>query len=202
MEKQRVLETIANYAGDYILGIDEVGVGSLAGPVTVAAVVVPKDWKHKKVKDSKKLTPNQRAEADSIVRKDALTYCIYSASNDDVDAEGIKAVVSRLTFKCARSLLHYYPEALVVQDGDDGVPLSGLTNNVVWCAKADELVPAVAAASVLAKELRDNFMISASYTYAGYGFGTNMGYGTKEHNLALRELGPSPLHRRSYKTVF
>lgn len=199
MEKAYVLKLIEESASPYVLGIDEVGLGAIAGPVTVGAVVLPKDWKHKGVKDSKRLSPKKREEAVPLIQQNALCYCILSAENKTIDEKGIYVVLADLVTQCVRSLLPYFPGALVVQDGIEPVPLAGITTNVAWMPKADAHITAVSAASILAKVHRDAYMMSISYTYPGYELGTNMGYPTPSHKKAVQEMGMSPLHRRSYK---
>ena len=200
-EQALALQKIADTPSRHIIGVDEVGLGCLAGPVTVAAAVFNKEWAHKKVRDSKTYTPRQRRQADAIVRKEALSFCIFSATNDEIDQTGVHQAKQRLTEQCVLKMLEYFPDALIVQDGDIPTVIGNKPQNMVWLPKADALVPAVSAASVLAKVYRDHFMYQMSYEYPGYGFGSNMGYGTEQHLKALREQGACYLHRKSFKPV-
>jgi ribonuclease HII len=200
-EQILALQRIAESPSAHIIGVDEVGLGCLAGPITVAAAVFEKGWSHKKVKDSKALSPKGRQRADKIVREQALSYCIFSATNDEIDKFGLHTMKDRLTEQVVLQMLHYFPQALIVQDGNVPTVIGGRPQNMVWLPKADALVPAVSAASCLAKVYRDTFMCSMSYEYPGYGFGSNMGYGTDQHVQALRSLGACYLHRKSFKPV-
>lgn len=196
------LLAIADSPSLHVIGIDEVGLGCAAGPVTVAAAVMLKGWAHESVRDSKDLTKPGHAKADAIVREHALSFCILSATNDEVDAEGLANVKDRLTEQCALTMMHYFPAALLVQDGDVPTVIGGRPQaNMVWLAKADIHVPAVSAASCIAKLYRDQFMIEQSKLYPGYGFETNAGYPTPKHKAALRSLGACRLHRKTVKAV-
>jgi ribonuclease HII len=197
----QALERIEASTSPFIIGIDEVGLGCIAGPVTVAAVVVPKGWSHADVQDSKSLTPRKRKKADKIVREQASCFCILSASSAEVDAEGVRGVNERLTEQVALYCLQYFPDALIVQDGDVPTVIGGRLQNMVWLPKADVHVPAVSAASCLAKVLRDKFMQEQDALYPGYDFFASKGYGTKKHNEGLKKLGACPIHRRTFKPV-
>lgn len=199
--QQTALAQIASSSSEHIIGVDEVGMGCLAGPVTVAAAVFPAGWAHVRVKDSKLLTSKAREAADLIVRKEALAFCIESAPSTEIDEHGIHKTHAMLVEKVVLQCLSWFPAALIVQDGVLPVTIGGGPQNMVWLSKADVHVPAVSAASILAKVYRDAFMLKMSWEYPGYNFGTNMGYGTREHLDALREIGVCPLHRRSYKPV-
>ena len=201
-EQNLALQKIAQSTSPTIIGIDEVGLGCIAGPVTVAAAVVLRGWSHPAVRDSKKLkSAKQKRKADEAVRAEALSFCIYSASHEEVDAEGLRKVNERLTEAVALQCLQYFPDALIVQDGDVPAVIGGRPQNMVWLPKADIHVPAVSAASCLAKVYRDAFMHGLAPLYPGYGFETNVGYGTKEHKEALKVLGACPIHRRTAKPV-
>ena len=196
------LEKIGASDAEYVIGVDEVGLGSWAGPITVAAAVLPKGWSHPSVKDSKQLTKVGRRKADALIRTVALSHCILSSNNEEIDQVGIGTARELLTLVCIEYCLRYFPDALVVQDGDLPVLLGGPPSSyLVWLPKADVLVPAVSAASVLAKVYRDNFMMNQAQVYPGYGFETNVGYGSEKHMDGLHRYGLCPLHRRSYRPV-
>ena len=200
-EQIQALEKIGASTSEVVIGIDEVGVGCWAGPMTVAGVAVPRGWSHPEVKDSKALSKGKRKKAEAIVKESALSWFITSATNSEIDVEGVQHARARLTEEVALKMLQYFPGALLVQDGDLPVVIGGAPQNMVWLAKADVLVPAVSAASVLAKVCRDEFMLLQSKNYPGYGFETNMGYGTAKHIEGLLAKGVCQLHRLSYKPV-
>jgi ribonuclease HII len=199
--QQHTLQRIAEYPADIIIGVDEVGLGCIAGPITVGAVVAYKGWSHKDVRDSKKLTHNLRQRALPIIAAETLFQTTISKPATDVDSRGRDAVWSELTELASLQCLFKFPNALIVQDGEAPVPVMGQTRNILWMPKADVFVPAVSAASIVAKEHRDAFMVEQSARYPGYGFEEHKGYGTENHLAALRQLGPCPLHRKSFKPV-
>lgn len=192
---------------EYVIGIDEVGMGALAGPIAVGAVVTRVDWSNEHVKDSKKYSDNKLATAheqrsivlDTIIKPQALFYCHVKMPSDELDQLGIRGAWERCLWKVATKCLERYPQAVVVVDGDTigSVP----TPNVIALPKADSLVAAVSAASVLAKVERDKVMHLLDEIYPHYGFANHMGYGTQEHMLALSVHGPSPIHRHSYGPI-
>jgi len=198
--QQRALQCIEDHSSEYILGVDEVGVGSWAGPVTVAGCVFPSGWKNPAVKDSKQLTPLRRHEARKVVLQEALMSVVLEAPNTVIDEYGMQEVHAWLTEGVIFYCLRRYPSALVVQDGETPVAVEG-NPPMIWLAKADVYVPSVSAASVLAKEHRDAFMREQHGAYPSYGFRTNMGYGTPQHQVGLHRVGVCPLHRMSYKPV-
>lgn len=201
-QQQRVVDRISSSSSEHIIGIDEVGMGSWAGPVVVAAVVLPKSWSHEKVKDSKQLTHKQRMNAwYQHILPNALAYCVLSQDNVAIDKESIQAVHRRLTEAAAIYCRVRYPTGLVVQDGDLPTEIDGSVTRVLWMPKADVVVPAVSAASILAKVSRDLYMKQMAEVYPGYGFETNVGYHSEKHKKGLEQLGLTPLHRRSYKPV-
>jgi ribonuclease HII len=199
--QQRALEQIESSASAHVIGIDEVGMGCWAGPVVVAGVVLPKGWAHKDVKDSKKLSPKRREKAWQLLHEVVLTKVVLWASNEEVDRHGVRQVREWLTEGAALYCMRRFPEALIVQDGDVPAMVGGAPQNMVWLAKADVYVPAVSAASIIAKVSRDYYMHQAHVQYPYYGWNTNVGYGTELHSAGLLGHGACPLHRRSYKPV-
>ena len=197
--QELALEKIANSPSEHVIGIDEVGMGCWAGPVVVAGAVLPKGWSDPKVKDSKKLTPKQRVKAKAIILRESVAHVVLEASNVMVDQYGIGQVRDWLTEGCALYCLRRYPDALVVQDGDVPVVIGDQPQNMVWLANV--YVPAVSAASVLAKVHRDSFMKFQATLHPHYGWNTNMGYGTPAHVSGLKSHGVTELHRRSYKPI-
>ena len=200
-EQKIALQYISDSQAECIIGIDEVGLGCWAGPVTVGAVVVPKSWSDERVKDSKMLTAKRRQEAGEVIRQEAKMFVLLSGTNEDIDSEGLYRVRDRLVEAAAVSCLLRFPDALIVQDGDTPSPVSNIPRDMVWLPAADVHVPAVSAASVLAKLHRDAFMVEQSRLHPEYGFASNKGYYAPQHFSALLNNGITKLHRRSFKPV-
>lgn len=202
--KQRdALKRITESKAEYIIGIDEVGMGCWAGPLAVAGVVVPKEWSHPDVTDSKHFKQNRAKMLKVLleaVYPNVLAVCLLSRPAELLDKHGLEESQRYLTEGVAVMLRYHYPGALVVQDGEP-VPIDGSLKRVVSLPKADELVKAVGAASIVAKVSRDQYMMKQAEKYPEYGFETNVGYHSLKHKLALKELGLTPLHRRSFKPV-
>jgi ribonuclease HII len=175
-----------------IAGLDEVGRGALAGPVTAAAVVLAWDALPEGIDDSKRLTPERRVELDAKVREAAQAIAIVHIWPADIDRLGIACAVHR-AMREAVAELPGTDHALV--DGRDtpdlGVPMTAVI-------KGDSSVGCIAAASVVAKVARDALMVSLDVEHPGYGLAVNKGYGTADHLAALASLGPSSVHRRSF----
>jgi len=199
--QQEALRRIEEADVEYIIGIDEVGLGPWAGPVTVGAVVVPKGWRHHSVRDSKQLSAKARLAATRFIYDAAVAHCVISSPVEDIDKYGLKKAHALVTEGAALYCLKRYPDALIVQDGDIPVTVDGRPQKMVWLPKADVLVPAVSAASIIAKLNRDAFMTKAAKEFPGYGFAQNKGYGTSQHIEGLKKHGVCSLHRKSYKPV-
>ena len=186
-----------------LIGVDECGLGPIAGPCTVAAVVFLRHRDLKKapvqgLRDSKKLSHNRRAELEEKIREQALHWVIAQSNSTTIDRHGIAACKRACMRACILRCRERYPEALAIVDGND--PVQGVTN-LQMMVKADDKVAAVSAASILAKVFRDRYMVKMAYRYPKYGFERHMGYPTKAHKEALRKFGVCPQHRRSYKPV-
>jgi len=178
----------------HILGADECGYGSWAGPLIVCAVAVPHDWRPPwGLNDSKKLRPNRREELFEHM-KSRIPYAISMAQSDEIDRQGVIISLRRCYREVTQAILAKYPESLIVFDGE--VKLPGLTH--LNFPKADGVVPAVMAASVIGKVLHDRYMWQLAEKYPGYDLQKNQGYGTKDHREAIKRLGPSPIHRITY----
>ncbi len=200
--QQRELERIASLPHDFVIGIDEVGFGPWAGPLVVGGVVLPKGWDHPMVLDSKALTPKRRREANTVVYDNCYDFCIKSVEAHELDKEGLENARARLTREVATELGSRWPDAVVVQDGDTPVPIEGRNwNNMAWLPKADALVPAVSAGSIIAKVHRDDDMVNYHEVFPEYAFYKNKGYGTPQHIAGLEVHGPCILHRLSYKPL-
>lgn len=206
-EEQARIQYMLASRSEFVIGIDEVGTGAIAGPVAVGAVVTKVDWFHKEVKDSKKYADNRTVTANEkriIVLRNVIEaqveYITHTKmTSEEIDLYGIRGAWTRCVWIVATRCLKYFPDAVIVVDGDTtgSVP----THNALALPKADQFVPAVSAASVVAKVERDGIMILAHDIYPAYGFSGHKGYGSRQHLLALDEHGPCPLHRQSYSLV-
>ena len=180
----------------WVAGVDEVGRGPLAGPVVAAAVILPADVRVRGATDSKALSPKARIEAEAEVRSVAVAVGLGAASAAAVDLLGITPAT------CAA--LRRALDALPIRPGHvvlDGRPVRGLGWEHDAVVKADYRIHCVACASVVAKVCRDRLMGRLHPRYPEYGWDHNRGYGTEDHREALRRLGPSPHHRRSFAGV-
>ncbi|MGQ9754113.1 MAG: ribonuclease HII [Thermaceae bacterium] len=178
--------------GLWVAGLDEVGRGAWAGPILVGAVVLPPG--RYPFRDSKRLSPAQRLRMAEEVEKRAQAYAVGVAEVEEIDRLG---VVEATHLAAKRALLALGKvEALVT----DYLFLETLLP-LLARPKAEDQSPSVAAASILAKVRRDLLMEELDRLYPGYGFARHKGYGTKEHQEALRRLGPSPVHRKGFHPV-
>ena len=177
----------------YICGIDEVGRGPLAGPVVAGAVILPKDCSILYLNDSKQLSARKREELYEVIMKEAVATGIGYASPERIDEINIL----QATYEAMREAI----KGLGVEPGlllNDAVTIPGVEIPQIPIVKGDAKSVSIAAASILAKVTRDHMMVEYDEIYPGYGFGKHKGYGTKAHIEALKELGPCPIHRRSF----
>jgi ribonuclease HII len=187
----------------YFAGIDEVGRGPLAGPVYAACVVMPDDWDIPGVDDSKKVTAKKRKELASLIREKAVACGIGTASSREIDEMNILEATKKAMMRAVDSAQDDMPDGekieLLLIDAvhleDEEIPQRSVV-------KGDASFLSIAAASIVAKVARDSFMEEMDSVYPGYEFASNKGYGTKAHYDGLRELGPSPIHRRSFLKNF
>ena len=177
-------------------GVDEVGIGPLAGPVVAAAVILDADRPIEGLNDSKKLSAKRRAKLAREIRVNALAWGIGAANVSEIDERNILRA-SHLAMQRAIQKLGVEP-ALVLVDGNK-TPSLGVP--AVAVVKGDGKVPQISAASILAKVCRDRIMQRLDRRYPDYGFGKNMGYPTRAHMEALRLHGPIAEHRRSFAPV-
>jgi len=178
---------------ELICGVDEAGRGPLAGPVCAAAVILPKGLVIPGLNDSKKLSDKRRRELFPIIQHEAVSFGIAFASQEEIDEINILQATF-LAMRRAMEQLNPQPEFALIdgnRETDFGVPCKTVI-------KGDSLSANIAAASVLAKVTRDNWMMEAAEKYPGYGFEIHKGYGTKAHYAALEKLGPCPIHRRTF----
>lgn len=179
-------------------GVDEAGRGPLAGPVYAAAVILPPAPKIEGLNDSKKLSEKKREALFPVICETALAYAIASASEEEIDRLNILQATF-LAMSHAVAALTLQP-AFALVDGNQ-TP-AGLNIPCQTVVKGDALSASIAAASVLAKVSRDRYLLELDRQYPQYGFRQHKGYGTKAHYAALREYGPSPVHRRTFLRSF
>ena len=177
----------------WICGIDEVGRGPLAGPVVAGAVILPRDRKILYLNDSKQLTAKKRDELYDVIMREAVAVGIGYASPARIDEinilqatyEAMREAISKLSVK---------PDVLL----NDAVKIPQVDIRQVPIIKGDAKSVSIAAASIVAKVTRDRLMEEYDKVLPGYGFASNKGYGSAEHIAALKEIGPSPIHRQSF----
>jgi len=175
-------------------GCDEAGRGPLAGPVYAAAVVLPKDFHHPLLNDSKKMTQKARETLRPIIEKEAEAWAVVSVSAEEIDSLNI-LWASITGMQRAVRMLKKKPEFLLV-DGNRFRPFDGYDYQTI--VHGDATYASIAAASVLAKTWRDERMRELAKQYPEYGWERNMGYPTKEHIDAIRRFGFTPEHRKSF----
>lgn len=184
-----------------IVGVDEVGRGCLAGPVAAGAVVLGKPIRG--LKDSKLLTREQRQKFDLKIRAQALSYGVGWASVEEINQFGMTEAVRLAMHRAVDEVLKTFQtvEKLIV-DGNYNYfakhPLSALSQAII---KADQTVPAVSAASIIAKVARDLYMIELAGKYPDFGFESHVGYATRAHRQALELFGATDIHRVNFKQV-
>jgi ribonuclease HII len=180
-------------------GVDEVGRGPLAGAVVAAVVVLAEGQCIAGVTDSKLLSPRRREQLATVIRAEALDWALGRAEVGEIDAVNILNA-TWLAMQRAVAALRVAPAALLV-DGNRAPRFPGFCGTVQTMVGGDRSVPAISAASILAKVARDAEMLALDRDYPGYGFARHKGYPTAEHCAALERLGASPLHRRSFAPV-
>ena len=180
-----------------ICGVDEAGRGPLAGPVCAAAVILPPELQIPGLNDSKKLTDKKRRELFDVIVSEAVSYGIAMVGEQEIDEINILQATFR-AMEQAVARMDVRPDLVLV----DGNRSPGLPLPVKTVVKGDSLSASIAAASILAKVTRDRFMEQMDQVYPQYGFAVHKGYGTKRHYEALREYGPSPLHRMTFLKKF
>lgn len=196
-EKKRMYEMFSferKYAEyEYICGVDEVGCGPLAGPVVAAAVILPKDCDILYLNDSKKLAENKREEIFDEIMEKAVSVGIGFASPERIDEINIRQADFE-AMRMALSKLSIEPDFIMV----DGYPIGGVDKKQISIVKGDAKSASIAAASIIAKVTRDRLMNDYDKVFPGYGFASNKGYGSAEHIKAIKELGATPIHRKTF----
>lgn len=180
-----------------IAGLDEVGRGALCGPVIAAAVVLSPEHQIAGIDDSKKLTIQKRERLFQDISRSAIAIGIGCASASEIDSINILNA-TRLAMRRALGRLRILPDYLLI----DAVRLHGIDLPSRSLIKGDEQSQSIAAASIIAKVTRDKAMRAFGRHYRGYGMEKNMGYGTPQHLDALTRLGPSKIHRMSFRPIF
>lgn len=178
---------------EVICGVDEAGRGPLAGPVCAAAVILPKNLEIPGLNDSKKLSDKRRRELFPVIKEQAIAYAIAFVDHAKIDEVNILQA-TYLAMEQAIKDLSVKPELALVDGNrakDFGVPVQTVVHG-------DSLSASIAAASILAKVSRDDYMLEMAQQYPQYGFEVHKGYGTKAHYAALAESGPCPIHRMTF----
>lgn len=177
-------------------GCDEAGRGCLAGPVFAAAVILPPDFRNELLTDSKQLTARQRYQLRTIIEQNALAWSVEMTGPDEIDRINILNA-SILTMHKAVAKLSPVPELLLI-DGNRFKPVTGIPH--ICIIRGDSIYMPIAAASILAKTYRDDFMAELHELYPQYGWNRNKGYPTLQHRKAILQSGLSPYHRRSFRS--
>ena len=178
-------------------GCDEAGRGCLAGSVYAAAVILPPDYTNDELNDSKKLTEKKRYLLRSQIQHDALAWAVGVVTPEEIDKINILNA-SILAMHRALDQLSVRPEAVVI-DGNRFKPYQDLPYTTI--VKGDAKYLSIAAASILAKTYRDDYMNELAQRYPQYGWQENKGYPTRQHREAIRQWGVTPLHRKSYNLL-
>jgi len=179
----------------YIVGVDEAGRGSLAGPVVVAAVIFPPDIEPFIQKDSKKLTPKQREELFKQIQQKALSITIGIADNTLIDRINVLNA-TKVAIKRALDMIKIDYDIVIT----DHINLEGIKH--ISEKKADENIHCVAAASIIAKVYRDNIMKEFKNIYPDFSFDKHKGYPTKNHIFEIKQYGITPIHRKSFRLYY
>lgn len=179
-----------------LAGVDEAGRGSWAGPVVAAAVILPSGWCPAGLNDSKQLSPKRREKLHAAITANAVSWTACAIPAGEIDRVNI---LQATLLGMARAVARLRPPPdLVLIDGTQSPPI---TADLECLIKGDGTSAAIAAASIVAKVLRDRIMVAWDRRFPGYGFAGHKGYGAASHREALAELGPCPLHRRSFRPV-
>lgn len=184
-------------AGRIEAGCDEAGRGCLAGAVFAAAVILPESWENSLLNDSKQLTEKERNELRIIIEREALAWAVASVSETEIDTINILNA-SFLAMHRAIDKLSVRPNHLLI-DGNRFKPYPNIPYSCI--IKGDTLYASIAAASILAKTYRDEYMLDLHQKYPVYAWDTNKGYPTPKHREAIAKHGVSPFHRQSFQLL-
>lgn len=198
---QGSLFTSSGYAATEIAGVDEAGRGCLAGPVVAGACILPDEYDLPGLTDSKQLSVEKRETIYDMIREQAVVWAVGVAWAPEIDRINILEATYAAMGRAVRSLKRQ-PKFLQI-DGNKLIPSYALRLDIPqeYVIKGDGKIPAISAASIMAKTFRDRLMVKLARRYPGYGISKHMGYGTKAHMAAIRELGPCPHHRLTFKGV-
>lgn len=187
---------LLNYLNQGVIeaGCDEAGRGCLAGPVFAAAVILPESFSNEMLNDSKQLTEKQRYELRPIIEKEALAWAVGIVDNVEIDRINILRSSIEAMHRAIRKL-QIRPEALLI-DGNRFYPFEDIPHTTI--VKGDGKMMSIAAASILAKTYRDDFMVKIDKEHPEYNWKVNKGYPTKEHRAAIAKYGTTPYHRMSF----
>lgn len=185
------------YEGLTEAGCDEAGRGCLAGSVYAGAVIFPPDYRNEELNDSKQLSERRRDALREVIQRDAIAWAVGVVEPDEIDRINILNA-SILAMHRALDALSVRPEAVIV-DGNRFKPYRNLPYTTI--VKGDGKYLSIAAASILAKTYRDDYMAELARQYPQYDWQSNKGYPTKKHREAIREFGITPFHRRSYNLL-
>lgn len=180
-----------------VLGLDEAGRGPLAGPVVAAGVILPFDFSHPTLNDSKKLTEKERDLLRPIIEQEAIEWAVSVVSPEEIDELNILKASFTAMHRCVDQIKSEIDLLLV--DGNRFIPYSGIAHECM--IKGDARFLSIAAASVLAKTHRDDIMKNLHNEYPIYDWDKNKGYPTKKHREAIRKFGTSPYHRKSFQQL-
>ena len=178
-------------------GCDEAGRGCLAGPVVAAAVILPPNFENEMLNDSKKLSEKRREELREIIEKEAVAWAVAYCDNNEIDEINILNASISAMHK-ALDKLKILPECIIV-DGNRFKKYKEVPHTCI--VKGDAQYMSIAAASILAKTYRDNYMKEQHIKFPQYKWNKNMGYPTKDHRTAIEQFGPCDLHRKSFKLI-
>ncbi len=185
------------HPGETEAGLDEAGRGCLAGPVFAAAVILPPGFSHPILNDSKQLTENQRLELRAVIEREALAWAVARLDPPEIDALNILWASVEAMHRAVRQLKPA-PTSLLV-DGNRFKPFPGIPHHCI--VKGDSKLMSIAAASILAKTHRDEYLIALAKKYPSYGWEQNKGYPTAAHRAAIQLHGITPEHRRSFRLL-
>jgi len=189
---------LSNFSGFKLeAGCDEAGRGCLAGPVFAASVILPPDFSNLLLNDSKKLSEKNRYQLREVIIKEAISYSVAFTSAEEIDQMNILQA-SFLAMHRAIEKLNTVPEFLVI-DGNRFKPFKNVKHQCI--VKGDGKYQNIAAASILAKTFRDDFMLEQHQLYPEYNWQKNKGYPTADHRQAIEKYGLSPIHRKSFKQL-
>lgn len=193
MLEYTIEKSLTDQGYEHVCGVDEAGRGPLCGPVVAAACILPQGLYIEGLNDSKKLTPKKRKLIYNQIIENAISYCIAEASVEEIDELNILEADMLAMRRAVEGLSVKADYALI-----DGNVSRGFEIPTMTVIKGDATSPSIAAASILAKVTRDEMCEQMDKDYPQYGIAKHKGYGTKQHMDALREFGPSPIHRKKF----